>query len=111
MIEESLKWSTIHSIFPFLRYLPFVPRVRSREMTRIAESIVQRRREGSEQKDLLQIFLSANKENPEKFTENNILEEMSLFMYVSIPLSGIANRSGLLGVTRRPLQQHFLCFS
>jgi hypothetical protein len=84
MFTKRLKRIAIDSMFPFLKYLPFVPPI-SAAMNKVIDGIVaKRRRENTEKgvvkRDLLQIFLDNNDTDPVGFSEKHIREEMQLFM-------------------------------
>ena len=73
-------------VFPFLKYVPWIPSPIT-EMDGMIDGIVGTRRrqmrKGKGEDDLLQIFLDANESDPEGFSNRHLMEEMRLFMYVS----------------------------
>jgi cytochrome P450 len=82
-----LKTNAIMSTFGVLRRLPFMPAGKDAEMDNMIENIVSKRREGDNQnrRDLLQIFIDAHKADPTSFSKNHLIEEMRLFMCVTLP--------------------------
>ncbi|RDW70984.1 hypothetical protein BP6252_07547 [Coleophoma cylindrospora] len=73
--------TAIFGQLPFLQYIPFFPGFDPALDILVNDIIAKRRAEnGSKKRDLLQIFLDANQENPLSFTEAHIVEEMRLFM-------------------------------
>lgn len=75
-----LKRAAIDTNLPFVKYLPFVPPP-SQDLNNMIDTIVEKRRSEKEPKrDLLQILLDANKEDPVSFSDLHIYEEMILFM-------------------------------
>lgn len=85
MFMKRLQRAAIDSQFPFVKFLPFVPRTNADDINKIIDDIVARRRKeikekGVTKKDLVQIFIDNNDADPEGFTEKHIQEEMVLFM-------------------------------
>src|SRR6266487_4386999 len=72
----------LHSMFTFLKWIPFMKSRTAAEMDMIIDAIVSKRlkAKGQTRKDLLQIFLDAHKEDPTSFSDKHLKEEMRLFM-------------------------------
>lgn len=84
MFMDRLKRAARDIQFPFLKYLPFVPKAQSKEMADVIDGIIAKRRAetGPAKKDLVQTFIDSNDEDPVGFSQMHIQEEMTLFMFV-----------------------------
>ena len=86
LFMDRLKRTAVFTQLPILKYIPFIPAFDPRLDELIAGIISKRRAEKERKKDLLQILIDTNTENPENFTEAHMYDEMRLFMYVIIIL-------------------------
>lgn len=86
MFIDRLKSSAINHTFPFLKYLPFMPKSRAPDMVAFLDNLIARRREIMEDekienpKDIFQIFIDNMDANPDEFTIDHLRESMILFM-------------------------------
>ena len=114
IFQKQLINASLHSQFPWLRYIPFAPPRRSIEMDEMVERIISRRRQamdaGEETKDLLQIFVDTHDAHPDEFTVKHVMDEMRLFMCVGETLMFRSCTYfwslGSPAVTQPPRQQH-----
>ena len=94
MFHDRLKKTCLNTLFPFLKYLPFMPSLRSPEMDEMIEGIVSKRRKSMEarepKQDLLQVLIDTHDANPEEFTMMHVHEEMRVFMFVIVMLLKIS---------------------
>jgi cytochrome P450 len=88
MFHDRLKKTCLNTLFPFLKYLPFMPSLRSPEMDEMIQGIISKRRKAMEarepKQDLLQVLIDTHDANPEEFTMMHVHEEMRVFMFVVI---------------------------
>ncbi|KUJ06610.1 cytochrome P450 [Mollisia scopiformis] len=82
MVMDRLKRAALDAQLPFIKYLPFVPPSQGEGLNNIIDDIVATRKAESQKpkKDLLQIIVDVNENNPDTFTHLHVREEMSLFM-------------------------------
>ena len=90
----ALKLSSLRSQVPLLKYLPYVTEYMLSDMNNVVEMIITRRRSETVDvpRDLLQLILDANKEDPVFFTEKRIREEIKLMMCVKFRNSSVTSR-------------------
>jgi hypothetical protein len=81
LFVNQMKRVLIDGQLPFLKYLPFIP-TPGDEIKKIGDEVIERRRawKGPPKKDLVQILLDANNDDPASYTKGHIREEMQLFM-------------------------------
>ncbi|KAF7882809.1 uncharacterized protein EAF02_006172 [Botrytis sinoallii] len=110
----------IDVVLPFVKYIPFIPSP-VQEMDRMIDGIIKTRRAemGSgrkglkeekvrEKKDLLQIFLDANENDPKGFTDKHLMEEMRLFMIAGSDTTGTTCTFTLLLLLNNPSKLQLL---
>ena len=80
----ALKLASLQSQVPLLKYVPFFADYMLSDLNNVVEDIVTRRRgeTGDVPRDILQLILNANKEDPVFFSEQRIREELKMMMYV-----------------------------
>jgi cytochrome P450 len=80
----ALKLASLQSQVPILKYVPFVADYLVSDMNNMVENIITRRRSetGEVPRDLLQLILDANIEDPVFFSEQRIREELKMLMCV-----------------------------
>jgi cytochrome P450 len=86
-ITQLFARQVLTGIFPFARYLPFVPPGQSPSLVQMTEEIIATRKaemakKHAVKKDILQIILNAHDADPEHYTEQRVRDEMNMFMYV-----------------------------
>jgi cytochrome P450 len=81
LFVNQMKRVLIDGQLPFLKYLPFIP-TPADEIKKIGDEVIERRRawKGPPKKDLVQILLDANTDDPASYTKDHIRGEMQLFM-------------------------------
>jgi hypothetical protein len=86
-LSRGLKLASLQSQIPVLQRMQFFSKYLLSDMENMVDDIITRRRSetGEVQRDLLQLILDANKEDPAFFTERRVREELKLFMCVESP--------------------------
>lgn len=79
--------------FPLTRYLPFMPPGQSSSLVKMIEEIIATQKAELAQKrevkkDILQIILHAYEVDPKNYTEQRGRDEMNMFMYFALVISG-----------------------
>ncbi|KAF7913101.1 uncharacterized protein EAE98_011652 [Botrytis deweyae] len=110
----------IDVVLPFVKYIPFIPSP-VQEMDRMIDGIIKTRRaemgrgrkgleekKVRERKDLLQIFLDANENDPKGFTDKHLMEEMRLFMIAGSDTTGTTCTFTLLLLLNNPSKLQLL---
>lgn len=96
---DRLTGAVLRANLTFLRYTPWMPPVRPKRLDDLINEVIAKRRAvpfEKAKKDLLQIFIEANQENPLLFSDDIIKSEIETFMIAGSDTTSFTATAALL---------------